>query len=60
MAQAAFNWEPWDRTTVLLKDFSDYGNAGRPVVAQQRACCSTSLRCRSDGDVYARASDSSR
>lgn len=22
-----FNWEPWDRTTVLLKDFSDYGNA---------------------------------
>ncbi len=23
-----FNWKPWDRTTVLLKDFSDYGNAG--------------------------------
>ena len=22
-----FNWEPWDRTTVLIKDFSDYGNA---------------------------------
>ena len=22
-----FGWEPWDRTTVLLKDFSDYGNA---------------------------------
>ena len=22
-----FRWEPWDRTTVLLKDFSDYGNA---------------------------------
>ena len=22
-----FNWKPWDRTTVLLKDFSDYGNA---------------------------------
>jgi hypothetical protein len=22
-----FEWEPWDRTTVLLKDFSDYGNA---------------------------------
>jgi len=22
-----FNWQPWDRTTVLLKDFSDYGNA---------------------------------
>ena len=22
-----FNWEPYDRTTVLLKDFSDYGNA---------------------------------
>jgi hypothetical protein len=20
-------WEPWDRTTMLLKDFSDYGNA---------------------------------
>ena len=23
-----FHWKPWDRTTVLLKDFSDYGNAG--------------------------------
>lgn len=23
-----FDWQPWDRTTVLLKDFSDYGNAG--------------------------------
>ena len=22
-----FRWTPWDRTTVLLKDFSDYGNA---------------------------------
>ena len=22
-----FRWEPWDRTTVLLKDFGDYGNA---------------------------------
>ena len=22
-----FKWEPWDRTTVLIKDFSDYGNA---------------------------------
>jgi hypothetical protein len=22
-----FHWQPWDRTTVLLKDFSDYGNA---------------------------------
>ncbi len=22
-----FNWTPWDRTTVLIKDFSDYGNA---------------------------------
>ncbi len=23
-----FDWTPWDRTTVLLKDFGDYGNAG--------------------------------
>jgi len=23
-----FEWQPWDRTTMLLKDFSDYGNAG--------------------------------
>lgn len=23
-----FDWEPWEKTTVLLKDFSDYGNAG--------------------------------
>jgi hypothetical protein len=22
-----FDWEPWDQVTVLLKDFSDYGNA---------------------------------
>ena len=25
--RAIFNWEPWERTTLLLKDFSDYGNA---------------------------------
>jgi hypothetical protein len=23
-----FHWSPWEPTTVLLKDFSDYGNAG--------------------------------
>ncbi|MGL6042601.1 MAG: YncE family protein, partial [Sandaracinobacteroides sp.] len=23
-----FDWKPWDKTTVLLKDFSDFGNAG--------------------------------
>jgi hypothetical protein len=23
-----FEWTPWEKTTVLLKDFSDYGNAG--------------------------------
>jgi hypothetical protein len=22
-----FHWKPWDRTTILLKDFADYGNA---------------------------------
>jgi hypothetical protein len=22
-----FHWQPWDRTTILLKDFGDYGNA---------------------------------
>jgi len=22
-----FHWKPWDRTTLLLKDFGDYGNA---------------------------------
>ena len=25
--EKTFHWKPWDRTTVLLKDFSDYGNA---------------------------------
>ena len=25
--QRMFDWEPWDRTTLLLKDFGDYGNA---------------------------------
>jgi hypothetical protein len=23
-----FEWTPWERTTVLIKDFGDYGNAG--------------------------------
>src|SRR5690349_3155924 len=23
-----FEWQPWEPTTMLLKDFSDYGNAG--------------------------------
>jgi hypothetical protein len=23
-----FHWTPWERTTLLLKDFGDYGNAG--------------------------------
>ena len=23
-----FQWKPWDRSTILLKDFGDYGNAG--------------------------------
>src|SRR5262249_38217584 len=26
--QRILNWRPWDTTTLLLKDFSDYGNAG--------------------------------
>jgi hypothetical protein len=25
--QKVFRWKPWDRATLLLKDFSDYGNA---------------------------------
>src|SRR5512147_946779 len=25
--QRMFGWRPWERTTLLLKDFSDYGNA---------------------------------
>ncbi|MBX9745505.1 MAG: hypothetical protein K2X34_01290 [Hyphomonadaceae bacterium] len=25
--QRMFNWDPWDPVTLLLKDFSDYGNA---------------------------------
>ena len=38
-----FEWKPWDRTTLLLKDFGDYGNAGarsRPTTP----CCSMSRR----------------
>ena len=27
-----FNWQPWEKTTVLLKDFSDYGNAAAGAV----------------------------
>ncbi len=27
-----FDWTPWERTTVLLKDFSDYGNAAARAV----------------------------
>lgn len=26
-----FHWKPWDRTTVVLTDFSDYGNGGTSV-----------------------------
>ena len=26
--ERTFQWQPWDKTTVLLKDFSDYANAG--------------------------------
>ena len=26
-----FNWTPYEETTILLKDFSDYGNAGAAV-----------------------------
>ena len=26
--QKIFGWKPWDKTTILLKDFADYGNAG--------------------------------
>jgi hypothetical protein len=26
--EKTFNWTPWEPTTVLLKDFSDYANAG--------------------------------
>ncbi len=25
--QKMFGWKPWDKTTILLKDFADYGNA---------------------------------
>jgi hypothetical protein len=25
--QKTWGWKPWDKTTILLKDFSDYGNA---------------------------------
>jgi hypothetical protein len=27
-----FGWKPWQRTTVLVKDFADYGNAGARAV----------------------------
>src|SRR5436190_6564402 len=26
--EKTFQWKPWEKTTVLLKDFSDYANAG--------------------------------
>ena len=26
-----FDWEPWDKTTLVLTDLSDYGNAGASV-----------------------------
>ena len=25
--EKSLNWRPWERTTILLKDFADYGNA---------------------------------
>src|SRR5215470_3851221 len=26
--EKVFAWKPWEKTTILLKDLSDYGNAG--------------------------------
>ncbi len=30
--KSVFNWTPWEKTTVLLTDFRDYGNAAAGVV----------------------------
>ena len=32
LQKSMFNWQPWEKTTVLLTDFRDYGNAGAGVV----------------------------
>ena len=29
--KSMFDWQPWDKTTVVLTDLSDYGNAGASV-----------------------------
>jgi len=29
--KSAFDWQPWDKTTLVLTDLSDYGNAGASV-----------------------------
>jgi hypothetical protein len=52
-----FHWKPWDRTTILLKDFSDYGNAaalGSPnnMVLLDVAPLSLSLETFSPGERF--------
>ncbi|MEP7130200.1 MAG: hypothetical protein ABI770_03635 [Sphingomicrobium sp.] len=51
------HWKPWDRTTILLKDFSDYGNAaalGSPsnMVLLDVAPLSLSMEAFSPGERF--------
>jgi len=32
LQKSLFNWRPWEKTTILLTDFRDYGNAAAGVV----------------------------
>ncbi len=52
-----FHWKPWDRTTILLKDFADYGNAaalGSPsnMVLLDAAPLSLSMETFSPGERF--------
>ena len=55
-----FHWKPWDRTTILLKDFSDYGNAAALGVAEQHGPARRRAACRCRWRHSRRASASSR
>ena len=49
-----FHWKPWDRTTVLLKDFSDYGNAAALGSPEQHDPARRRAFVAVDGDLFAR------
>ena len=54
------HWKPWEPVTILLKDFSDYGNAAALGSPSDMVLLDVAPVSRVDGDLLARASASTR